>query len=498
MNQVLAAPDQPLAPIVLVFGLAGSGKSTYLTMLGEILANGADKYHFPYPGVTARAVRVDRLIDERLGPDTATRDRELLRRRIRDLPYDYAEKYYNEYLVNGAWAPATVRETGNAGEASAAHSFFLMSDLIRDGATLGRLVTIETSGEDYLEVLRKLGTVRSVNELSSPLHRVLYRLLDAATGIIVLLDPGSHDNDRNYSSFLHIMKDELEARAAHALASLVDAKTQEDIAAQADESPDLSDIIKWEEKQRRTKERQARIRRSFIEAVRALNETLNATPMTHEGVAALAAQHKTFLDQLDSIIGQASPEFAADAEKKFQQHGRTATNYLHYYRGLLLKLAETKVLDRAVELRERLEETQERQADAVIARILAERGLKERMFDAFIKRWSGRPAGRRLERLRYLSLVVTKSDRHPIVYPPSDYPKFKLPTCSNHLATLETYLGILGGKLRYYNATAIGYAIQRGNQYGPGPGNSFTPVNIVEPLFDILLDEAAQRKKAEG
>ena len=494
MNHVLAAPDQPLAPIVLVFGLAGSGKSTYLTMLGEILANGAGKYHFPYPGVNVRAVQVDRLIDERLGVDTSTRDRELLRRRIRDLCYDYAEKYYNEYLVNGAWAPATVRETGNAGEASAAHSYFLMSDLIRDGATFGRLVTIETSGEDYQEVLRKLGTVRSVNELSSPLHRVLYRLIDAATGIIVLLDPGSHDNDQNYASFLRIIKEEIEGRAAHALARLIDAKTTADLAEAAAKRPSLDSALEDEDNRRRKEERQTRIRGTFIEALRLLDETLRATPMTHEGVASLAAQHKTFLDQLEAIIVQVSPEFAAGAELKFQQHGRTATNYLQYYRGLMIKLAQKDIFEAAVALRARMEETQERQADAVIARILAERGLKERMHEAFVKRWAGRPAGRRLEHLRYLSMVVTKSDRYPIVYPPSDYPKFKLPTCSTHLATLESYLGILGGEVRYYNATSIGYAIQRGNQYGPGPGNSFTPVNIVEPLFDILLDEAAQKK----
>jgi len=31
------------------------------------------------------------------------------------------------------------------------------------------------------------------------------------------------------------------------------------------------------------------------------------------------------------------------------------------------------------------------------------------------------------------------------------------------------------------------------SHYAPGPGNSFTPVNIVEPLFDMLLAEAAER-----
>ena len=45
--------------------------------------------------------------------------------------------------------------------------------------------------------------------------------------------------------------------------------------------------------------------------------------------------------------------------------------------------------------------------------------------------------------------------------------------------------------------TAIGYSMQRGDQYCPGPGNSLTPVNIIEPIFDMLLAEVDQAQDAK-
>lgn len=483
---ILRDESESLAPLVLVFGLAGSGKSTYLTMLGEVMAHGSGKYHFPYPGVAVRSVPIDDLIDRHLGTQASSQQRSVLLRRVRDLTFDYANAYYNDYLINGAWAPATVREAGGTGPA---HSFFLVTEIVHNGATLGRLVTIETSGEDYQEVLRQLGSIRNANELQSSLHRVLWQLLDAATGIIVLLDPEASDNDQRYSGFFRILSEEIEGRAAHALSRLVDNRLSTQIESDDSENPDphsVSAVLEREEREQQRREQQRAERTAFAQELQEFAQALSQTPSTHDGMASLVSCRKQQLDELEVLISKALPDFAQHSAEVFAKHGRTVQNYRRYYEGIIESLKQVDVFAAALQTRQELQQRRGRLTDQVIASILRERTLQAEIHEAFLKRWQGKPAGRRFERLQNLSLVVTKSDRHPIVYPPSDYPKFKLPTCHPHLTTLEAYLSLLGGGLRCYNATAIGYAVPRGEGYAPGPGNSFTPVNIVEPVFDML------------
>jgi hypothetical protein len=484
---LLAAQGEALAPVFLIFGLAGSGKSTYLTMLGEMLASGAGKYHFPYPGVGVRSLQLDRIIDQH-APDLADAQRQALHRRIRDLTYGYAAETYTRYLANGAWCPATVRESGHAG---AAHSFFLVTEIVRNDATIGRVVTIETSGEDFQEVLRLLGSVRNVADLTSPLHRVLFRLVDSAAGIVVLLDPEAADNDVQYAGFLRIIKDEVEGRAAQALAALVDRRLETE--AQTPEGRALGDTIERERREQARREQEQIERQRLGDQFAVLDTEIRATARSHEGVAALAARHQDLLDELDLMIGRIDPDYARRSDELFRQHGRTAVNHLNHYDGILRLLREPARFAAAVAMRVDLAARRTKGREATIARISADLALPEPLHEALIDRWAGRPAGRRLQNLRHLALVVTKADRHPIIYPPTDYPRFKLPACHGHLTTLTGYLAVVGGGLRCYNATAIGYAVQRGASWQPGPGNSFTPVNIVEPLFDMLL---AERERA--
>jgi hypothetical protein len=48
------------------------------------------------------------------------------------------------------------------------------------------------------------------------------------------------------------------------------------------------------------------------------------------------------------------------------------------------------------------------------------------------------------------------------------------------------YLHLLGGKVSFYNASTSGYSILRDTLYVPGPENTLTPINIIEPIFDML------------
>ena len=160
-----------------------------------------------------------------------------------------------------------------------------------------------------------------------------------------------------------------------------------------------------------------------------------------------------------------------------------------YFDGLLNVLKDSAVFERALDARLEIAARRARKGQDAIAAVCRARDIDEALNEGLVARWSGRQSGARLANLRHLALVVTKSDRFPIVHPPVDYPRLKLPSCATHIGPLRAYLRLLGGDLRCYNATAIGYAVQRGDRWQPGPGNSFTPVNIVEPIFDMLLGE---------
>lgn len=483
--------EEAISPLILVFGLAGCGKSTYLTMLGDMLVNGAAKYHFPYPDVTVRSIHVDQLVDERWGDTIRDGDREILTRRIRDLTFDFAAHHYQEYLMNGAWVPTTGRETGDGG-GGIAHSYFLVAEILHKGETFGRIITMETSGEDYLEILQKLSSLQEHQEPESPLHRILLRLINAATGMIVLLDPESMDNDLHYHQLYRVFKEETEGRAAHALARLVDERLQKELSlAQAgEEAVDVQTALAREQLAEEEQERFKQHWLDFGSTLQLLADDLEAMERSHRGVAELLRKHRSLLDELETLLRAILPAFVDNAQRQFSQHGRTVANFLRYYEGMVAAFREEQVFKKAVHQRLAMVEQRDRRTQEMIDRVLLDRSITETFHEALLRRWEGQATATTMQRLRFLALVVTKSDRHPIVYPPSDYPTFKLPTCKIHMDTLAAQLALLGGHLRCYNATATGYSVQRGARFFPGPGNSFTPVNIVEPLFDMLVAEA--------
>ena len=58
---------------------------------------------------------------------------------------------------------------------------------------------------------------------------------------------------------------------------------------------------------------------------------------------------------------------------------------------------------------------------------------------------------RRFKNLKYISLVTTKCDMFPIIYPPEDYPRLKLQNCERYLKDIKNFLRILGGDLSVFH-----------------------------------------------
>ncbi len=488
LQSLIEAEDGSVSPVILVFGLAGSGKSTYLTMLGDMLAKGQSKYHFPYEDVTTRSIQVDSLIDKYWGESASEEDREILRRRVRDLTFDYSSRNYEDYLMNSTWVPATVRESGNEAHA---HSHFLATEILREGVTVGNIITMETSGEDFQELLGKIASLRSEKQLESALHRVLYKLLNRATGVLILVDPESADSDQQYHHIFRVFKESIEVRAAQALEAKVNVFANQDaeLDAKSEEQINIDDAIALATSQENQDERHKQARQQLAEDLRELDQALTNAPASHAGVADVVAKHKRIIDELEAILRSVKPEFQQKADELFAEHGRTVVNFMQYYKSLIASYRDQAIFTVAVSARLKIRQTSRQERKDLIARVSASLGIKEPIHEAFLDQASRSDVSDRMRFLRYVSLVVTKSDRHPSVYPPEDYPKFKLPTCHVHIKTLESYTQLLDGFVNCYNTTAIGYSVQRGDQYAPGPGNSFTPVNIIEPLFDMLLHE---------
>ncbi len=92
----------------------------------------------------------------------------------------------------------------------------------------------------------------------------------------------------------------------------------------------------------------------------------------------------------------------------------------------------------------------------------------------------------RFRQLKHSGVVVTKADMYPIIYPPEEYPARKLQKTSIFLGEVEDYLKLCGGEVRYYNTSATGYSMLRDTRHYPGKETTLTPINVIEPIFEML------------
>jgi len=94
---------------------------------------------------------------------------------------------------------------------------------------------------------------------------------------------------------------------------------------------------------------------------------------------------------------------------------------------------------------------------------------------------------RQMQNLKHIAVVITQTDMYPVVWPPENFPARALPQCNMHLPAIDNWLKLCGGGgVRYYNCSATGYSILRDTLYYPGKENTQTPINVLEPLFDML------------
>jgi energy-coupling factor transporter ATP-binding protein EcfA2 len=490
-------------PLYLVIGLSGSGKTTYLTMLGDILANKSMKYFFPYEGVDVKRTVIEDVFEKAGGAANSISPRLLdaLKLRVKDLVYDFAQNHYANYIGKMQWSPATARERKNIQSASEVSTYFLVTELRRYNRTIAKIVTIETSGEDYEEIIKGITQYKQAEKSATPLQKVLIEMMNHAHGFVILVDPANEENDFLYQDLFLVLKESLEPRALNCLSEHVSDKIEkltQDIGSKL-EQDDMRKAIAQLKKAREHKERKQQEIAKFKEK---LSERLDniVELFEKEGLDMLLGEEGDFVRKLEKIFATLSPEAAASVQKRVEERKEDPKILTSYYSGMLKQCQ--KNIDAIAKFQYDLRHSDTadmRKAGELITHAMQdmyrELGIPESFrleLDESLA--SDRPVNR-FQNLQYIAIAVTKSDMYPIIYPPEKYPEKKLAKSKRHLEAVENYLKLCGGEVRYYNTSATGYSILKDTLFYPGKENTHSPINIIEPVFDMLQISQEELKR---
>jgi hypothetical protein len=469
-------PGQDTSPVYLVVGLPGAGKTTFLTMIGEILRCKNDRYSFPYEGVDARWIGLQEKFSE--GDQSPQ-----MKTRVRDLVWDFAQKNHTEYFSRMHWPAPTPPDQGGEIDPS---TFFLLTEIVREGKSLGHVITLETAGEEYEEVIRNITSYISGSRPKNPVHRVLLDMLLLAEGVIILLDPEQAQNDEIYDNFFMVLREQIRPRALNVLHRELKKvmPEQESSSAKDSEDDNLRDMLVQMKGEESARERwEAEWERRKVDYRDRLFDIQRRLRNREEHI--LQGEAGEFLQSLEATLEGIDASLVERARKKVlraDSPDERKKNILRYYQGLIdICLERLDSILRAQPLGDKPAPMASR-----LASLRLEYGLSSDFkIESEVASARERPVNN-FKFLKHVSVVVTKSDRNPIIYPAEHYPRLKLPHGWMHLRMLENYLRLCGGKVRYYNTSATGYTIMSGGIQLPGRPNSHTPINVVEPLFDIL------------
>ena len=473
------------SPLYLIIGLSGSGKSTYLTFLGDVLGARQQRYCFPYEGVDVKWIKVEDLLQRYRGSADPKKIQQI-RARVKDLVYDFSQDMHQKYSSKQHWPPATARDEGDELHPA---TYFLVTEITRHMKSLAKVITLETSGEEYEEVLRNFKSYTQGVEPKNAIQRVLLELMNQAEGFIVLLDPDNIDNDAIFKNFFMVLKEELQPRALNnfyrELGQGVDVGSEGAINPQ--KIQDMRGLLgRLQDDDRRRREFEEQLANACRVARDRLAEIYKKLDAGNDAI--LNGDDGKWLRSLEETLEKQAPSMVKVAKEKVLPPGArlSATELkerlVMYYKGL------SKVCADKVEpiLREQLEKARPPSTRSSIWEIKKKYELSEGFkIELDASAFAERPI-RRFKNLKYINVTITKSDKYPIIWPPEAYPRRKLAGSEMFLRDIQDYLKLCGGCVRYYNASATGYTLLSGGAHIPGPANTHTPINILEPLFDML------------
>jgi hypothetical protein len=481
LRRTLLEVDGSPSPLFLVIGLPGSGKTTYLAMLGALLNFRQQRFWFPFADVQPRWVRVEELVDDPrsgVAPERAP----AIKARIKDLVNDFAMPLYSRHIARQEWpAPTAPGEQDTT---------FLVANIVRNLRPLAKLVTMETAGEEWEGLMRDVMSLSQRKPARTPVQKVLFEMMDLAEGFIILVDPGhAKRTDEALSSFFMVLREELKPRALRAFfAELQGAMGAGGVPLSADPAERMKRLRQEEERRRRFQARvedQVVLDGAKLREVERRLQSAEGDAAGSEGVAWLREHMEAFLlgdERFSGKVHEARTRLLpVEAEVPKEERARLyARYYLELARFCARHLAEicARRLRRALPQGER----------SVLWELKDKFGLSDR-FALELEKIdpAAVPAGPGgFRNLRNIAIVVTKSDRHPVVHPAADYPHLKLPACAVFLPEIQDLVRMCGGQVRCYSASATGYTELYDGAEVPGRVNTQTPINILEPLFDML------------
>ena len=490
-DNVFKSPTGEFFPIYLLIGLSGAGKTTYLTMLGNILEAKNMRYYFPWKGIDIRTVKIGDIFDTRYSnaqASGASSFRRELTDRVRDLVFEFSHEKFRNTIAKGIWDVSTPRDEGS--------TLFLLTDVLKNHRTIARLVTFETSGEDFEDAIKMINRIRHPHEVENPVQRIILELMNYAEGFIVLIDPANESNDEIFSNLFREMQEEIEPRAMNALyrSAKEVLVSPEDMLEKGKPAKSPQDDIRAE-LERKVKEREARARREreIINTKKILLEKLQIyrQKIETEGVETILVEDKEgFITDLQNLAMSISNQVQQARENLLAAEADEA-RIKSYYKGLLKlcisgidKLAEKYYDEQQLAKAGVDAEKDPDRIQKAFNLVLEKKGVQMSMTPD-PKLPTDLPS-KKFHRLKDLAIVVTKSDMYQIVYPPEKYPDFKIPSCKRSLEYIENYLKFMDGRVSYYNSSVSGYSILKDTRYYPGAENTLTPINIIEPIFDML------------
>jgi hypothetical protein len=460
LNDSFLHKSQSTCPFYLVIGLPGSGKTTYLSMLGDILYNRQQKYFFPYKDITAKQIQIQDLVTSARRKDR--RAVQSLSKRLRDLVYDFSRPQYDRFLSRGFWPPFTGKN----------ERFFLLTEILKKNQPMARVSTLEVAGEHYRDLLENALFFRDI--LQSPARKefALASMLNRAHGILILLNPmNSHEDDKVYANFFRLLSEHLKPRAMQSLYETIQhllenprdfqryrlhqkvRKSLRDIGTEADKGQRINNQSGWER---------------LFDAFKKVDKR------------GFDSQRREREQRLEPFRSKAND--SAEIEEKNREQRRRIGR--EFDRRLLE--AMSRQIDDIVSIE--LKRVQNQKVEKITEDVVLETMIQYHELPADFEIDLEQRASQTefFPNLCRINIAITKADQYSICYPPGQYPKRRLRYSRDLLAQVEGYLKLLGGELRYYNTSATGYTYILNNRYFPGTADFHCPINVVEPFFDML------------
>jgi len=472
-------------PLYLVIGLGGSGKTIYLTMLGDILLRREKAYYFPYKGIGIEPVLVDRVMKSDLERFRAEYGSDLAEdlKKVKDLVHEFSSEIFQKYIAKNLWALHTPLEEDS--------TYFLITEITRNEKTIAKIATVETSGEAFESIIRGMKAGRLDGRGSNAIESVLNEMLDIAEGFVILIDPSRENNDEIYRNLFLALRQGIEPRAMNKFYREV----KEVLAGQdkASQGGVMAMVGQYMQEQSDQAKLQEGIGLRAEELKARMDEAGRKFADPELDFKTLIAEEEEFLDFFNEQFQACFPEEYERGQSYLQKNEGNIDLFRKYFiQSFNLALANLPKLAEYVYVQERMKS----EADAVAAKqsfeqkkTAARKVMQNYGIDINIDIDEALPDDQptvRFKNLKFMAVAVTKSDMYPIIFPPEKYPQKKLTVCSSYLRELENYLKFIGGKVRYYNTSATGYSVLQGTQYVPGHENTLTPINVIEPFFDML------------